>query len=394
MLSQKQNFSGLQFVFAFATKCLIFVCMNLALQAQSEAQNAKRDPQVVDVVNLKSRKQIRGIVLNPHGTDDVRMAVSREWLRKSDRELYSVADSQSAQVEQESVKQFSARLENWKVVATSPALNFFIENELERVKKIIDTPQDKDEKTESQFLIVSFKRSAIATATMATPVARNAATWGWSEGIEKIETKGLNELMRELKNRNVDPSKPSPDLSERFALQFEDDEKWRVRKAIVSSGLGQSIEFQGSGDAMFQTGSDEKPDMAALMTQMMQSQVNAMLQDLTGNGLQTPTRGSSEELPTWVKAACKKAEVLNSEYFRATHIAMDLLGETALVESAFYAKDANGKWKIVWRYTAEEIVSQQKAVVIKRVTQDPQIEQLRENLKGLGAIESMDKDLS
>ena len=68
--------------------------------AVSSAFGQARDQSrlAVDVINLKSHKQIRGFVLSAKATEEVRVAVSREWLEKEAADTF-LKDQEAAMQE-------------------------------------------------------------------------------------------------------------------------------------------------------------------------------------------------------------------------------------------------------------------------------------------------------
>ena len=367
---------------------LVWVCIG------TEAVHGQKnggERYAVDVVNLKNRKQIRGFVLNPNGNDDVRIAVSREWLKKNDREQYTLLTDRVKQDELRARQDLQARLKNVETAGKHPAFDFFIRKERERIDKLLALPdEEKPLEEESQFLTVTVKRPLIASSSIASEPSRKVALWAWSERFDKVETRSPKELATELMNKKLDPSKTPPDLANRFPTASDTEDQWNMRLAIVSHGLAEKIEFQGSGDVMMRVGDDNQqaPDLTALMGNMMQNQVTSLIEELTGGG-----KKSSKADPNWIKAATVQAEKLDSNYFRATHVALDPSGENARVESVFMVKLPDGLWKKVWKSEVEELASNQSKESIARLMDDPQVQSIRETMKSLGGVAGLNDPL-
>ncbi|MEI7462745.1 MAG: hypothetical protein WCK15_25360, partial [Pirellula sp.] len=239
--------------------------------------------------------------------------------------------------------------------------------------------------------------SLIANLILASESNRRVAIWGWSERLPKIESREVSDILKELKSKvqDFDVTLTLPDLSPRFPMMEQSESQWRLRLAIVSHGLAERIEFQGSGKMMIQVGDDKQPQSAnAIMTQMLQAQSESVLGELLGDLLGDPKSKSllPDSKSDWVKAAIVKTEALGMGYFHATNIKVDPLGETASVESVFMVKHVDGDWRVAWHGIRDERASQQTAESIVRVTKDSQIESLKNSLQAIvGVNDAFDK---
>ena len=356
---------------------------------KAESQQSSRNRLAVDILNLKSRQQFRGFVLNANPNEDLKIAVSREWFQHFDEKAYAKVDKEAKSEEERARQQLKSRLEQLTSTGKHPAFDFLVKKELERVTAAIDAPPDD----ECQFLVVRLKRSLIANLILASESNRRVAIWGWSERLPKIESREVSDILKELKSKvqDFDASLTVPDLSTRFPMMEQSESQWRIRLAIVSHGLAERIEFQGSGKMMIQVGDDKQPQNAnAIMTQMLQAQTESVLGELLGDPK------SKSLLPDgksdWVKAAIVKTEALGMGYFHATNVKVDPLGEIASVESVFMVKHVDGDWRVAWNGIRDERASQQTADSIARVTKDSQIESLKNSLQAIvGVNDTFDK---
>ena len=356
---------------------------------KAESQQSSRNRLAVDILNLKSRQQFRGFVLNANPNEDLKIAVSREWFQHFDEKAYAKVDKEAKSEEERARQQLKSRLEQLTSTGKHPAFDFLVKKELERVTAAIDAPPDD----ECQFLVVRLKRSLIANLILASESNRRVAMWGWSERLPKIESREVSDILKELKSKvqDFDASLTVPDLSTRFPMMEQSESQWRIRLAIVSHGLAERIEFQGSGKMMIQVGDDKQPQNAnAIMTQMLQAQTESVLGELLGDPK------SKSLLPDgksdWVKAAIVKTEALGMGYFHATNVKVDPLGEIASVESVFMVKHVDGDWRVAWNGIRDERASQQTADSIARVTKDSQIESLKNSLQAIvGVNDTFDK---
>ena len=356
---------------------------------KAESQQSSRTRLAVDILNLKSRQQFRGLVLNTNTNEDLKIAVSREWFQHFDEKAYAKVDKEAKSEEERARQQLKSRLEQLTSTGKHPAFDFFVKKELERVTAAIDAPPDD----ECQFLVVRLKRSLIANLILASESNRRVAIWAWSERLPKIESREVSDILKELKSKvqDFDATLTVPDLSTRFPMMEQSELQWRTRLAIVSHGLAERIEFQGSGKMMIQVGDDKQPQNAnEIMTQMLQAQTESVLGELLGDPK------SKSLLPDgksdWVKAAIVKTEALGMGYFHATNVKVDLLGETASVEYVFIVKHVDGDWRMAWNGIRDERASQQTADSIARVTKDSQIESLKNSLQAIvGVNDAFDK---
>jgi hypothetical protein len=360
---------------------------------KAESQQSQRTRLAVDILNLKSRQQFRGFVLNANTNEDLKIAVSREWFQNFDEKAYTKVDKETKSEEERARQQLKSRLEQLTSTGKHPAFDFLVKKELERVTTAIDAPPDD----ECQFLVVRLKRSQIANLILASESNRRVAIWGWSERLPKIESREVSDILKELKSKveDFDATLTVPDLSTRFPIMEQSESQWRSRLAIVSHGLAERIEFQGSGKMMIQVGDDKQPQNAnAIMTQMLQARTESVLGELLGDLLGDPKSKSllPDSKSDWVKAAIVKTEALGMGYFHATNVKVDPLGEIASVESVFMVKHVDGDWRVAWNGIRDERASQQTAASIARVTKDSQIESLKNSLQAIvGVNETFDK---
>lgn len=357
--------------------------------AVSSAFGQARDQSrlAVDVINLKSHKQIRGFVLSVKATEEVRVAVSREWLEKEAPDTF-LKDQEAAMQEDLKAKlHLRDRLKNLineqaqindPAHVLSGAFLFFVRKELERIESELENPRDE----ECQFLVLKIKPNAVSSINVANDANRRIAIWSWQERLSDIESRKPSSLVNELKLKKIDVALIPPDLASRFYASDEGEDQWNIRLAIVSHQLDKPIEFQGSGNVMIQIGNAKRPELASLIGQLMQSQTNSLLQELSG-GIKKPILANLEDAD-WTKSAISQAEKIKANYFRASNVRMDPARANATVESAFLAKLESGRWMIVWHSSADQSSSQQNEAEIKKITSDPQVKAIQNQFEALG----------
>ncbi len=367
--------------------------------AGSLASGQTRDQSrvVVDVVHLKNRKQIRGLVLRQNPSDELAVAVSCEWYEKEDRDAYLKAFEKAKQSSVNAKMQLRDRLQR---VLEPPipadgqaglpigAFQFLLKKELERVDSEIQNPPVDD----IQFLLIGIKSSAVSSLSRANDSNRKIALWSWYERLAEVESRKPSSLSMELNAKKIDATSTPPNLATRFHASEESEDQWMVRLGIVSHRLDKPIEFQGSGESMLPVINGQLPDIASLMGQMMQSQMSSLLEELTSGSKKSTV--SSNERSVWMQSAVAQAEKMKASYFRATHVRLESLLETAAVDSAFWVKLESGKWRAVWQSSSVQSASEQKEDAIKRITNDPQIRAIQTQFETLGGTGgSMDKAL-
>ena len=361
--------------FAFAYMLVVAANLSAFGQIRDSARLA------VDVVHLKNQKQIRGFVLSAKPNEDVSIAVSKIWLEREDPVAYLKAEESAKQEAEKARLQLRDRL---KILANDPAqmrdgaFGFHVRSELERIESEIANPPDQ----EVQFLVLRAKSATVSSLNIATDANRKMAVWSWHERLPDIESRKPSSLINELKLKKIDATTAPPDLASRFYVTLEEDDFWTIRLAIVSYRLDKAIEFQGSGDVMLFVGGEQPPDFALLMGQMMQSQLNSLIQELTGVS-KKPSKVKSEEAE-WTKSAIAQAEKRNVGYFRATTVRTEPSGNAATVESIFMVKLASGQWTVAWKTSTSQLASEQNGDAIKRITNDPQVKAIQSQFEALG----------
>jgi hypothetical protein len=183
-------------------------------------------------------------------------------------------------------------------------------------------------------------------------------------------------------------------LSTRFLPTEEDDERWACRFALVSYRLANPVEYQGSGDAMIQVDANAPIPIAALVPQILQSQMKSLVRQLsedplTDNGLDSKKSSILER--DWVKVAIGKAEAKGYTYFRATHLRMNSEGLSVFVDSIFLARLRSGKWSLVWTESSDASAASASLENKKQIREDPQIKSLQAPLQILGGAEAFDR---
>ena len=368
-------------------KSVLFACaaglLWNSLAAGQVARSVPVSQLAVDVVSLKSGKDVRGAIVKADMNGSLTVAVSRDWLKQAAPDLYQQAVSKETDLRTQVGGQLQGRLKKrLETPPKEPRLAFFLKQELERAEGLLarETPTEPP-----QFLWLELEHDSIITVTRAPANRQRLAMWAWSERLSNVETREALELERELKQRKIDATTPAPDLSDRLAPRLQEDREWMARMAIVEYTLDKSIDFQGAGEVLVRT--DEKLkglDLAPVLTKVLQSQVDSLLKDLTGEG--RPSAASAKDVD-WLKSATRLADAASMHGLRATRVEVKVDGNQAIVQTVFAARMPNGNWEVVWSHRENQDATKPRADVEARIAADPQVKQVLNTVKsfGLGA---------
>ena len=340
----------------------------------------------VDVVSLKSGKSVRGAIIRQEPNGSLTLAVPREWLQKANPESLAKLAAEESTAQREAWEQLRDRLT--KLLTMPPESQrsvFFLKEELERVEKLLAQAEPPEA---PQFVWFDAKRETVAKVTPSAPERQRVALWAWSERLKEVETRDVADLTKELKQRDVDPTLPAPDLSDRLAARPQDDREWAARMAVVEYVFGTPLDFQGTGDVLVRSnGSRDLKDMAPVIAKVLRGQVDSFLKDLTGDG--RPAKSKTASNSDWLKTAMREAEAANATGFRATRVDLNVEGRQTAVQSAFVVRvDAGSpekaQWETVWSHRETADATKVRAEAEARIANDPQVKQALDTVKSLG----------
>ncbi len=343
----------------------------------ASGQIRDRARSVVDSVQTKNQKAMRGFVLDEDAIDGISIAVSKQWLEKEVPDIYAKSLDLAEQAASAARIQLRDRLKIL-IDLKEGAFQFLIRKELDRIELEIEKPPNDD----YQFFTLRVKSNSVTSRNLASGANRRIAIWSWHERLADVETQKPNILASELKSRNIDATSLPPSLASRFYPKGETEEQWTTRVAIVAHRLDKQIEFQGTGDIMVAVGGDQPPDLASLMGQLMQSQMTTLLQELT-NGTSKPSQLQRDDI-AWTNSAIAQAEKMDAAYFRATQVRLDPLLGSAVVDSLFMVKQSGGKWTVVWRNLSTQNANDQKQETVQRIKDDPQVKAIQSQFEKWG----------
>jgi hypothetical protein len=351
----------------------------------------------VDVVKLKSGKIVRGTIARADADGSLTMAVSREWLRKSDPKLLANVEAEETHTRIAALEQLRDRIKKeLERVPEESAVATFLRVERKRIESQLAeaAPREKllSEKAQPeqpQFVWLELPTKKIAKLVSPSVERKRIAGWSWYERLANVETRDAEDLARELARKRIDPAQPVPDLSERLPLRLQDEREWSARMALIHYSLGKPLDFQGTGDLLVRADrAKNAADIAPLIARLFGGQVDSLLKDLLNEGRSAPgpsAAASSKSPNAWLEPAIREAERDKARAFRATRVDLGLERRQATVNSAFVVQLANGKWEVIWADRVTEDGSQERPAMEAGIANDPQVKSALGLLKSLGA---------
>ena len=333
----------------------------------------------VDAISLKSGKVVRGIVIAAPADGPTIVATNRQWLQKHLPDLHLKATVAETDRRKLANRQLIERLnKHLSAPIAEPGLAFFLKQELERAESQRESPPDPP-----QFVWLELERETINRLTPAPADRKRVAMWAWSEFLPNVESRDHHDLQRELTQRTVDFTANPPDLSDRVGPRLQDDREWAARMALVEYTLGKPLDFQGTGDLLIRTDGNQKAiDLAPLLTRTLNSQVDSLLKELTG---EPRAANSIPETKDWLKSATKTADAESVRGLRATRVEVQTEGLKAVVQTAFGARMPDGSWDAIWSHRESQDGTKLRADAEAKIAKDPRILQITDTIKSLGA---------
>jgi hypothetical protein len=266
--------------------------------------------------------------------------------------------------------------------AGETSLAAFLTRELKRVDKLLVQSAPSEA---LQFIWFDGTKNKIAKVTRSAADRRRLAVWAWFEELPNVESCDAAVLARALKQKGVDPSQPPPDLSDRLPPRLQDDREWAARMALVAYSLGESLDFQGTGDMLVRSDkSANAKDTAQVIAKLLSQQLDSLARDLLG-GTQSAV-GNSASSEDWLKPAVREAESREARAFRATRVDLNLSGHQALVYSVFLVRLDSGDWETIWSDREAEDTAKPRAAIEETISKDPRVKSAFNAIRSLGQL--------
>lgn len=361
---------------------LIFAAVNTGWAAPPLPKKPASGPLAVDQVSLKAGRTLRGAILQRPADRSVAIAVTRSWLKSTNPELFEQQDAIDLRTQREAWEQARDRLkERLATPPESQRLAFFLQSELDR----LETNLTADDPKRAEFFWIELTAAQVSKLTPATPDNQKLAVIAWNEGFVDVESQDAATLHKELTKRKIKLDGPTPDISSRLPARPQDDSEWAARLAVIEYVYQQSLDFQGMGDTLVQTGDGQKPDLTAVFQKLMKQQVDSVLKDLLNEGPSRPEPIKSDR--ELFAPAIAAAETKGVRGFRVTRLHMDPDRNRVGVETRFLAKLDKDRWQTVFVSTEFADSSQPRPDLEAKITQDPQVKAILETIKTVGLFD-------
>ena len=410
----------------------IVVLLGLAALAHAQpadrGKSEKAPPQgVTDLISVAGDGEIRGAVVKrfPDGSLDV--AVQRDWLDAHAPEVAEVLGVEERRQTKAVMEALAKRLA--AAIAALPESRTrtlgLLRREADRVDDWLvaaEEAADRDaaarsadeggadrpirpravRRGESQFTLLRIAPKRVTKVRPSGQDAQRIARWAWSERLEDVEGRSAADLTKELKGRGIDPRSPPPGLGDRLPPLPQDDREWAARMALVGDALGDSVAFQGFGDAVVKAGEAEG-GLAGILPQLGQllgggngglGGLDDILDGLKGGGLPgaqaippaTPGGANPAGKPAerWLVSA--RAQAADAGHYRATRVNVDAANGRAEVESVFEARMPDGSWETIWREVRAADAARANEAAVERITADERISGLLQTIRGIGLV--------
>ena len=351
-----------------------------SLAAQSK--HASSEGLAVDVIVLKSGRNLRGAIVSQLPNGAVTMAVSREWLSHANPMLEATTLKENLEGRKSGWVQTRDRIvELEKSAKDSPHLAFFLKQERERLDHLIADPGPDS----PDFLWIDVRPESIAKVHRATPERTRIATLAWDDRLTHVETRDANSLQKELTQRGMTLETPAPDLSDRLPARLQSPEEWAARLALIDYALVKSLDFQGMGQTLAEIRDGQPANLGEILPKLLQQQLTSLLGELT-NDRPLPNKAKADS--EWLAGAIRTAERDLARGFRVTRLELDPVLSTVTVETRFVAQIAAGQWKTIWLTRESADGSKERPQAEARIEQDPQFKTVTDSLKSLGLSDS------
>ncbi len=410
------------------------VLLGLAALVQAQpadrGKSEKASPQgVTDLISVAGDGEIRGAVVKrfPDGSLDV--AVQRDWLDAHAPEVAEVLGAEERRQTKAVMEALAKRLA--AAIATLPESRTrtlgLLRREADRVDDWLAAAEEAGDRDaaarsadeegtdrpirpraarrgDSQFTLLRIAPKRVTKVRPSGQDAQRIARWAWSERLEDVEGRSAADLTKELKGRGIDPRSPPPGLGDRLPPLPQDDREWTARMALVEDALGDSVAFQGFGDAVVKAGEAEG-GLAGILPQLGQLLgggngglgglgLDDILDGLKGGGLpggQAPAPATPGANPAgkpaerWLMSA--RAQAVDAGHYRATRVNVDAAKGRAEVESVFEVRMPDGSWETIWREVRAADAARANEAAVERITADERISGLLQTIRGIGLVD-------
>jgi hypothetical protein len=352
---------------------LRIVLILAAITSSADAADRLAGDQVV----LRNGVKLRGVLFE-QSDKSVTLLVASKWLSTTNAKLHQSSRRETIDAHQAGLEQLVRRLKAEPPPAAE-ALALYFKQQLEDAQDEWNKADDFD----PEFLWLTLSMKEVVRVEAATPEHRQLLTWAWAEGLDRAESRSMDELSRDLKARNVSPIGWPLPLIERLPAREQTDNEWAARYALVEYALGTRFDFQGTGDVLVRAGKEAQADAGPLLVDLLKQQLQSQLGDLLG---ERPAKngGNNGAKAESLAKAIQTAESEKRNAFRATRLefASDL--QQASVTTQFVVRLADGSWRTVFQHTERADAKQVRPEIEKRIQDDPQVKRVLDLTRQLG----------
>jgi hypothetical protein len=250
-------------------------------------------------------------------------------------------------------------------------------------------PVEQPEATPA-FCRLTLSRADVRQIFAQSDLRRKLAVAAFQAQLDPVESSTLTHLQQQLAARDIDWQNSAVDASQLVGkLRSQGDREWAARRAIYEYQFLSRLDFQGTGNALVQTGDEAPPpDLARLMQDMLTQQRAAALGDLLEEpiftGLDFGGLGAAQDPQAGFKQATRTAERQGVRGLRITQVTPDLGRRQTIVEDHFLARMPDGSWETIWSVTKTISARNADQADLDRIKQDPQVKQIVGLAEGLG----------
>lgn len=320
-------------------------------------------------------KRLLGFIIARDQQASIQLAVGRQWLQTTFPQLAESKQTRERKLREEAKRVLVERIGQWMQHRKEDGpLLAYLEDQLSTLKTEKEEPAPK-------FFVFSLAKDQVKSVTMASPENRHVAGIAFQNDLENVTNRSAVSLRKELESRGVDVKKSQVDLSRELPADVEPLDRWRVRQALVEYSYRLPLEYQGTGDKFYKSGSDTNPMQVA--------------NDLLGAGSGSIAQlGAELGLPefkqlagsqkSWWKDTCKSAEADGFRGVLIKRLETKPLSARASVSVHFFALLKPGQWTEVFRHSKSCNLADVTEEQLQRLRQDPQVQNIEKLTKSLG----------
>lgn len=356
------------------------------LNSIAQRPSSSRYSLVVDEVTLTSGKKMYGIVIQRDPNAGLTMMVERAWFEKTYPKLYASHVTSEVKSDVAAKTNHLFRLEAWwKSRVDDAELVTFIDREMERIEKERNARKTNGINDLKPFTLLNYPASQVKNIFIQSAAHHKIAGLAWKHKFDRVTTRSVTAIKRELEKLNVDTNTETFDLSTQLSSTRDQSEiEWSARVALIEFKMRTQLEFQGSGRNLVRINPDKPVEIQTLMTQFMGSgltgggQLDELLKELGYSGTQ---KGLKDD---WWKNAAEIAEAEGVLGFLVARVIQKPSNPVATVEHCFFAQIKPGQWKQVAKLAAIANRNNVNQTDVDRIKGDPQIQKVLGIAKGLG----------